>query len=130
MENAYAQALWKILSGGTEAKKAVASLRDTLVLHGREALLPRIAKAFARLAQAESQKHSVILSVAREKDARRAEHEIKDALKAMGANASAVTVLVDDTLIGGWKLQSGQHLLDRSFKKQLVTIYQRATNTV
>ena len=128
METAYAQALWKMVEGGMTPAKAVHALRDTLKAHGRETLLPRIARAFERIAEREAKKIDVVLTVAREKDERRAHKEIKETLSQLGVEAKNLKTQVDDTLIGGWRLEGREHLVDASYKKQLLELFSRATS--
>lgn len=128
MEQAYAQVLWKMVEGGMTPAKAAHALRDTLKAHGREQLLPRIARAFARIAEREAKKTDVVLSVAREKDERRAHKEIKEMLSRMGVETKALKTQVDDTLIGGWRLEGRETLTDVSYKKALLDLYARVTS--
>jgi F0F1-type ATP synthase delta subunit len=116
MEKLYAQALWVSIEKGRSPKEAVESLSKILKRQGREGLMPRIAKAFKRLAEANKANRARIF-VAYEKDA-------KSALKASGS--AEADVCVDETLIGGWRLESGTEVVDRSFKKYLVDIYNEA----
>lgn len=135
MENAYAQALWKMVAEGMSPSKAVHALRDLLDRDGREALLPRIGKAFARIAEREAHKNDIILTVAREHDAPRAKKEAKEALSALGlessdlpADEAGLKTRVDDSLIGGWRLEGKEHLVDASYKHQLLELYNRAVS--
>ena len=105
MQEAYAQALWKMVEGGLTPAKAVRALQETLKVHGREALLPRIASAFARIAQRETKRSDVVLTLAREKDGRRAHKDIKGMLTRMGVTSKDLKTQIDDTLIGGWRLE-------------------------
>lgn len=127
MEATYAQALWHMIERGTAPKKAVQSLYDSLVVRGRQALMPRIAKAFARLAARDSKRSGLILSVAHEKDERKAMREAKEVLGQMNASKNEMTVQLDESLIGGWRLEGSEHLIDASWKKHLLSIYNRAT---
>ena len=127
METAYAQALWKMVEGGMTPVKAVHALRDTLKVHGREALLPRIGSAFARIAERESRRNDVVLTVAREKDERHAHKEVKSMLAAMGIETKDLKTQVDDTLIGGWRLEGREMVVDASYKNQLLELFNRAT---
>jgi F0F1-type ATP synthase delta subunit len=113
MEKLYAQALWKSIENGKSPKEAVESLAKLLKKQGRVELMPRIGKAFKRLAEA-SQGNRVRIFVAHEKDS-------KHALKASGLEEA--DVCVDETLIGGWRLEGGNEVVDRSFKKYLLDIY-------
>lgn len=127
METAYAQALWKMVEGGMTPAKAVHALRDTLKVHGREALLPRIARAFMRIAEREANRTDVVLTVAREKDERKAHKDIKELLSQVGVGTQALKTQVDDTLIGGWRLEGRETLVDASYKNQLLELYNRVT---
>ncbi len=127
METVYAQALWKMVEDGMTPSKAVRALHEVLKAHGREALLPRIASAFTRIAERETKRSDVILTVAREKDERRAHKEVKELLSAMGVGVEDLKTQVDDTLIGGWRLEGREQLVDASYKNQLLELYNRVT---
>lgn len=126
METTYAQALWKMVEAGTSPSKAVRALQETLKVHGREALLPRIGRAFARIAEREGKRTGIVLSVAREKDERSAKSAAKEILAKLGAETKEVTVSVDSTLIGGWRLEGKETLVDVSYKKQLLELFDRS----
>ncbi len=126
METSYAQALWKMIAGGMAPGKAVHALRDKLVADGRQELLPRIGKAFARIAETELKRSGAFLTVARESDARTAEKEAKEVLAKLKIESKSLKTVVDDSLIGGWRLEAGDHLVDASHKKQLLDIYNKA----
>lgn len=128
MEQSYAQALWSIVASGKDAKKAVRALRDLLATHGREALLPRIARAFARIAERDASRNDVVLTIAREKDSRMAHIELKSRLAELGIAAKNLKTQIDDTLIGGWRLEGKETLIDNSYKKHLLAVYNRLTN--
>lgn len=127
MEQAYAQALWKMLANGADHKKAIHALHEQLKAHGRAALMPRIARAFARIADRELAKSTLVLTVAREKDAHKAEKEAKGVLEQLRLDASGLKKQVDDSLIGGWRLEGGGVLVDASYKKHLLDMYNKAT---
>lgn len=128
MEQAYAQALWQMIEGGEEPKKALHSLVESLKAHGRESLLPRIGRAFQRLAEREMRKSTVTISIAHEKDASGAKKEALKILEAAGADTNAVDICVDESLIGGWRLEGAGVLVDNSFKKSLLEMYNHATS--
>jgi F0F1-type ATP synthase delta subunit len=122
MEQAYAQALYRAIVNGTDPKKAVHALSEKLKREGRFALMHRIAKAFARVAEREGDKSRTRLFVAREHDAH--------AALAAAAKFTAVEkhdVHVDETLIGGWRLEISDTLVDASYKKHLLDIFNRVT---
>lgn len=108
-------------------KAAVARMREVLSSEGRESVLPHIARAFRRIAQREMQKKELVLSIARGKDEAKAKREVSALLKELKAKPSELTVHIDDTLIGGWRLEGREQLHDASFKKDLLSIYNRTT---
>ncbi|MCR4325738.1 MAG: F0F1 ATP synthase subunit delta [Patescibacteria group bacterium] len=130
MEESYAQALWHMVEKGMAPKEAVQRMHSLLVSRGREGLLPRISRAFKRLAEKKRAAHSIILSVAHESDLGRAHRETKDILSKMSAQASDVTEMVDSSLTGGWRLEGREMLVDASFKHYLLDLFKKITNTL
>jgi len=128
MENAYAQVLWRLIQAGKTPHDAVIALRAVLVTDGREVLLPRIGKAFERIARREMAKSRITLSIAREKDEHHAKAEAKNALEKLGLSDKDIHVQIDEDLIGGWRLEGGEYLVDESYRKHLLSIYNRSTN--
>ncbi|OGG81795.1 hypothetical protein A3H74_01300 [Candidatus Kaiserbacteria bacterium RIFCSPLOWO2_02_FULL_51_13] len=126
MENNYAQALWQMVENGTTPARAVRSLYEMLERHGRAALMPRIARAFLRIASREQARSTVVLSMAREKDTR-AKQEAKRAFVTFGKGEGDVVERIDETLIGGWRLEGQGQVIDASFKKALLDVYNGAT---
>lgn len=122
METTYAQALYTAIAQGTEPKKAIHALVERLKRESRIGLLPRIAKAFARVGEREHAKTRTTLYVARE-------HDAHTSIAAAGRFAAVEKhdVRVDETLIGGWRLESGDKLVDASYKKHLLDIFNRVT---
>lgn len=127
MEHTYAKALWKMVEGGMTPKQGVATLHAYLTGRGRASLLPRIGRALARIASRERAKNTIVLSVARDKDVASAKRASANFLKELGAAPDDLEVRVDESLIGGWRLLGREQLLDASFKKSLLSIYNRST---
>lgn len=126
MESAYAQALWQVVEKGTAPAKAIGALREMLERQGREKLLPKIARAFARIYERERLRHGLVLYVAREGDARSAADAAARAVQEMRVAATEFDVRIDDSLIGGWRLEGGGVLVDKSYRKQLLDMYNRS----
>lgn len=127
MEATYAQALWTAIKRGTESSKAVAQLNTVLVAQGRETLWPKIAFAFKRIAEREMDKTKLRLSVADKAHESQALKSSLEAVAKLNLNTKDVSVHVDDSLIGGWRIEGQEILIDASYKKDLLTIYQTAT---
>lgn len=125
METAYAQALWKMVEDGMEPKKAVHALHAELTKTGRASLMRRILRAFERIAERELRKEQATLTVAREHDERHAKSAVKEVLAELEVESKDLKTLIDDTIIGGWRLEAKGTLIDRSYKKQLMELYNR-----
>ena len=121
----YAKALWHVVEKGMAPVRAVRSLHETLARHGRATLLPRISRAFRRIATRELTRDTVTLSLAREKDTG-AKKEARKTLSALNVKERDVKVHKDETLIGGWRAEGRGVLLDVSFKKMLLDVYNGA----
>lgn len=128
MEQHYAQALWQMVKGGMAPHKAVSQLKDLLEKQGRLALFPRIARACARIAEKEGKTSTMVLTVAREKDERHAKTAAKEVLATLTADAGDLETQVDDSIIGGWRLEGRSILVDHSHKSRLLALYNRVVN--
>jgi len=126
MEKQYAQALWKLVEGGMKPLEAVRALHENLKRAGREELLPRIGREFSRIAHRESKREDMVVSVAHEKDVHHAKSKAREVMAKLGIDEDVKTQ-VDDTLIGGWRLEGKGHLVDASYKKYLLDIYTAVT---
>ncbi|MDO8481563.1 MAG: F0F1 ATP synthase subunit delta [bacterium] len=127
MEQAYAQALWKIIEGGATPKSAVKTIHEALAARGRLGLLPRISSAFSRLSARAFARDTVVISVAHEKDRKHGLKEAGPILNEAGIKAGDVKICIDENLIGGWRLEGRELLHDASYKKQLLDIYERVS---
>lgn len=127
MEASYAQALWNIIQKGTSAETALKEFDATLTAAGRKNLWPKIAFAFRRLAEREATKSTLVLTIADSKHEAQSLKDARDAIAKLGLDASKIAVNIDTSLIGGWRLEGQEVLLDASYKKDLLTIYQAAT---
>lgn len=126
LEHSYAKALERSVTAGKSPKEAVSALHAILERRGRLALFPRIARAFTRIAQQGKEKNTITLSVA-PSHAIHANKEAKDVLTSLKIDAEEMETKTDETLIGGWRLEGREHLYDASFKKHLLSIYNRIT---
>jgi F0F1-type ATP synthase delta subunit len=126
METAYAQALWNTVEKGIDPKKALAALYEKVIREGRGALLPRIARAFARIAQQSDNRTRTTVTIADPAHEALARREVTHT----HGDAKDIRVVIDPTLIGGWRLESGEQLTDASYKKQLLNIYRTVTTAI
>lgn len=132
MEKAYAQALWKLVEGGMDVKAAVHAIAAKLKRDGRESLVPRVGRAFERIAEREQRKHGFVLTIAREADEAQAKKEAKAYTSEFGIASqnewADLKTQVDDSLIGGWRLEGNERLVDASYKQRLVDLFSGVTS--
>jgi F-type H+-transporting ATPase subunit delta len=128
MEKAYAQALWSLVERGMDLKKAVHAVHEKLASEGRSSLMPRVARAFERLAERENRKRGFVLTVAHEKDAEGAKKEAKTYTSEFGIDVADLKTQVDDSLIGGWRLEGNERLVDASYKQRLLELFNSVTS--
>lgn len=114
----YAQALLTLIKNGENPKEVIARMHAALFAKGRAALLPRIVRSFSRLAHQDMRRHRSILYFAKSAEEKSAR---------AGARAPEAKAVVDETLIGGWRLEEGERLTDVSWKKHLLELYTRIT---
>lgn len=127
IEHSYAEALRRLVEKGKNPKTAVSELHTALKKQGRTQLMPRIARAFKRVAERDAARNTVRLYVAGANT--HAKTSAKHALEAMSVDAKDVEVIEDATLIGGWRLEGREQLYDASYKKKLLELYRRVTSS-
>ena len=127
MQNAYAQALWKMIEGGAAPKSAAKSMHTVLEARGRLGLLPRISRAFSRIASRNFARENVVIFIAHKKDEKDALRQAEPILKEAGIKTKDVEIRIDGNLIGGWRLEGRELLHDASYKKQLLDIYEQVS---
>jgi len=123
MEDTYARALIKLIQAGLRPEDSVAKINAALKDKGRQAMWPRIKRAFLMHVQKVAMRENVTLSVACKEDVVDAKREAQNHLARN--DADRMQMVVDDSLIGGWKLEAGGTLIDRSFKRQLKDMYKK-----
>ena len=129
MENAYAQALWNIIEKGTKPADAVRAMHEKLQSEGRGALWPRISLAFQRLAARDRDRNAITISIADAAHEQVAVNNAEVSASEFGIEVKDAEVRIDPTLIGGWRLEGHEHLIDASHKKHLLAIYRAATRS-
>src|SRR3989338_7905432 len=99
MENAYAEALWNLIEKGMKPAEAVAAVKKSLEEKGRSVLLPKIARAFARLAARQERRNTMTLTIARKKDVAHAIKAAQTILAEQGIGEAGLCETIDETLI-------------------------------
>lgn len=123
MEKIYATVLWRILLQGTTLSKAVDQLSPVLKRRGRTGILPRVLRELRRMAEKYQSTQSTTIVVAREEDIVHARKQVAQYI----SHDTALLSTIDPRVIGGWRLESPQQLIDVTYKQALLDIYRRAT---
>ncbi len=114
----YAKAMYSLSHSGKSANEIVAGTIRSLKNRGAIGLLPKVLSSYKRLVAADRGLASV-LTVARDADADKA-------MQDSGAQGGT-RVDVDNTIVGGYRLESNSKLVDNSFKTKLLQAYRNAT---
>lgn len=119
----YARALLKAAENkdASAQETLVKFLQEILALKGHQSLLPHILREYIKLQGEMHRKKSVIIRVAHEKEKARA---IEEARRELHVAAEAEEV-IDESLVGGFVIESGEMLVDRSFRRALHDLYKR-----
>lgn len=104
-----------------EEPKAVVSVLDLLLERDRIELLPHIVTAFVEIVDRKAGIVKGRITTATELDAKEREHLIARLERSTGKRIRA-TFAVDESLIGGAKVQIGDRLIDTSLKAQLIEL--------
>lgn len=115
----YAYALLCLIEKGDKPVEAVKKLHATLEKDGRTSLIPLIGRACERLAAKTQAREKQTLIIARKHDEAKARKE---------SGAKDADIAIDESLIGGWRLEEEETLQDASWKTSLLTIYQNTTS--
>jgi len=122
---AYAAGIVQALGKGVAVEAVVGRLIEVLTAHGRSSLVRHIVNELKRYARKSVERNQFTLTVPREEGAAHARHEA-----AKHFADSAPVVRVDSTIVGGWMLEGKGTRVDRSFKKQLISMYNQVLEEV
>lgn len=120
----YAQALRDLVRDTDVSKHA--EISDTFVKvlkkKGHISLLPTILKEFEKYRMRDLDTKRVILTVAKNSDAEKYKDEALNHVASL-EKGDHIGVKVDKRLIGGFKLESGDMVVDGSYKRRLLNLY-------
>ena len=125
LAKAYAHALYDLQKGvSLSSDAAVSKLIKVLKNKGHIKLLPSIVSEYENILNTGRDKNTMSISCARESDFQKYEDQIKEHLGYI--KAEFTEELLDETLVGGYVLQRGETVVDGSYKKKLLLLYQSA----
>lgn len=120
----YAQALRDIIRDGDSStyERSGDAFVELLKRRGHSKLLPQILKEFEKYNDRDIDTMQVTLTIAKESDASRYKEESKK-YAGNGDLDEHTAIKVDDRIIGGFKLETGDVVVDGSYKKMLLNLY-------
>ena len=120
MQAVYAKALQKLIDAGHAEAEAVEKLVKHLAERGRVKLLAGIRREL-RAVEARKRLTAPLVEAASEGEKHAARQGAKE------AGIEATEVVVNPSLIRGWRARKGGTLVDRSGKRALIDLYQKIT---
>lgn len=117
----YSIAVQELLTSGKDFDSTMCGLRAVLVAHGHMRLYTRILRNLLAHYKKRKKLVTTTLSFARTQDEMLWEGEIMKLIKLLGG--SEVTTVINPRIIGGFVAEGRSARIDRSYKKQLLTLY-------
>lgn len=128
MKQAYVTVLTNSLLLGQSPEAALINTKALLSKKGHLRLWPQILKATKRVLEAKLKSHIPQVTVA--KKGTITEAKIKSTLALLGAvETESFTEVVDSTLVGGFTARFKGKLVDQSYKRALLNLYQNITKS-
>ncbi|MFM2423898.1 MAG: synthase delta subunit [Candidatus Parcubacteria bacterium] len=124
MHDLYVTAVVESLKAGHKPSAVFSGLKNVLARRGHERLLLRIVRTLERETLRRTGTGSATLTVAKAADV---DSAIVQALLTELAVDEKPTVVIDETIIGGAKLRSGDTLIDATYKTTLINLYHTIT---
>ena len=104
---------------GGQTKAALDSFVEYIHARGYAKLLPRILAEYERLSQSAKQSSTVVTLAAK--------RDLKDVLAAHGIEEKVET-RIDETIVGGYTIETDSRFIDASHKNALIRLYQTFTH--
>ncbi len=125
MKTQYAQALVAAINGGTSVNDALLGLKRVLDQKRHSKLYAPVLLEVIRTLEAKRSGVNAVVSVAKNSDIAALKDAIASALQQLGTTqATNITEVVDETLIGGFIATYDHKEYDQSYKKALKSLYE------
>jgi F0F1-type ATP synthase delta subunit len=124
MHDLYVTAVVESLKAGHKPSAVFSGLKSVLARRGHERLLPRIVRTLEREALRRTGDGTAMLTVAKPADA---DSAIAQSLLREMTVDEKPTIVIDETIIGGAKLRSGDTEIDATYKTTLIYLYHTIT---
>ena len=122
----YAHALYDLSKDADAAatEEYLSNMKALLKKRGHESLYPSIVRVFVSLSARETDVAASV-SVAKKDDIARYKEEILETARAMGLSGVTLNQKVDETLVGGFRVESEDQVVDKSYKRSLIELYRQ-----
>jgi F0F1-type ATP synthase delta subunit len=117
----YTESVYALYKNGMDVETLISNLKMTLTRKGHVRLLPAILADLKRLADKEQERSTIFVTLAHKDHQETHKEEINNAVEKLGGTSH--TVQIDPTITGGFIATGAESRIDRSYKKQLLTIY-------
>jgi len=122
LAHAYAKVIQEAeLKGDTRA------FFNTLIAFMKERGHLSLLREVVRVLEREPRQPKAVVTVARESDIAKLKDRLAGHLADLGVGKGEEVVSVDPDMVGGYRITSGNTLIERSFRSALVSIYQNTT---
>lgn len=115
VQTQYIKALLTSLKEGVDVAKAIKALEKAMQRRGYSRLLPAVLRAAIRELAGSTLREGTRIILAKESDYKR-----------YAKVSPKATIIIDDTLIGGYILEEGTIRTDNSYKRKLLDWYRAA----
>jgi F0F1-type ATP synthase delta subunit len=126
MNKHYIKAVLEMIRTGKSPDEIFTGLSKVLKEKGHERLKASVLSGVLRILEAESDRTSTTITVAKSEDISRYESAIAEALKKL-AVSNDYKVLEDKSVIGGFIANANNQVYDASYKTKLVNLYRNIT---
>jgi len=124
MKETYTKAILELLKSGKEPDAVIKGVRSTMLKRGHQNLLLIVLQNVLRVLETEATGTNVFVASEKELDSQL--KAIKAELEKLGADTEP-SVLVDETLIGGFVVEHNYQRSDKSYKNALTKLYRNVT---
>ncbi len=117
----YSIGVLELIHEGMSPDRALEKLRAMLSSRGHDRLYPKILRELLTEATRSASRSSATVTIARKDDADTLKNDIENALRSL--QATEHSIVVDETITGGFVAEANEKRIDQSHKKSLLTLY-------
>ncbi len=127
MKKNYIKAIMELLAAGQAIDVVLAHLKEVLARRRHLSIHSDILKGLQAEMERSAKENAAVLFVAKVGDSAKLAAAVDAALSSMKESGAQVRTVVDETLIGGFKINHNGKTVDASYKTKLLTLYKNIT---